>query len=181
MHLGLGEGLLALFPRRRVNLRGTFRILVAQGRLDHLQIVGPLSCLLLQTHLIWTNELFELDFVLGLDWDAFAHEKLALPDEIDVVGRLALPVDLLVANHMHLLHRILQLVIEPFRRPVAEKGQHFPEGIFYVLVLVFDFLYKLQIVLLHQRFHRAFGTRADGCARAPEILPVTLLDTPLAE
>lgn len=121
--------------------------------------------MLLQTSLIGSNELLELDLVLVFDGNFLGKQELALPDEVNMVGTVALPVDLLVADHVYLLHRVLQPVIEPLERPVREERKHFPEGVLDGLVLELDLLQETLVVDFHEGLHGAiYG--ADGRARS---------------
>ena len=70
MHLRLSKCLLAALAGRGVDLGSALGALVAQGRLHDFEVLGPHMVLRADTDLIvWTNQLFKLDLMLGLNWD----------------------------------------------------------------------------------------------------------------
>ena len=78
MHFRLGQCLLAALPRCRVDLSRTFWPLIAKCRLDNFELIS--FWMFLETSLIWSNQLIELDLVFILNWHFLGKQELALPD-----------------------------------------------------------------------------------------------------
>ena len=78
-------------------------------------------------------------------------------------GGFTLLENLLVADHVHFLHGVLQPIIEPFRRPDAEERESFPESVLDTLIFHLNLFNETLVVDLHQRLDIAV-LGADGRA-----------------
>ena len=102
-----------------------------------------------------------------------------------MVGFFTLLVNLLIANNIHFLQSVLQPVVQPFERPAAEEGQHFPESVLDALVFQLDLFNKTFVVGLHQGLDNAvLGADRRACSvvlaltktSLTERLPIFIID-----
>lgn len=132
---------------RWIGLRGAFRALIAQSRIDNAHVIGV--GLLLQGALVGSNQLFQLDLMFILHRHSFSEEEFALDNQIHVLRGITLAINHLVSNRRYFSKMVLQ-ACQPFRWPCLEESERLQKGINVSLLLQLYLHHETLIVIFDQ-------------------------------